>query len=793
MLEWTLKPGDPAFLTLAVDIRAGAVDYANDQIWELVIGRSEPPAVTLQTTFGMRARSFRIFPRFGEGNTFLSDPAQFQSPITVQRYFPNYARLSFSPLPGLQVEAEYWVPDSQSVCGRLTLTNLSSTPRQINLELVSVLSPGPQGARMGLEEVEAAMILTGQTDGLAPVVFLAGGSQPSSGPLPSLAAVLELPPKGTRWLTWAQAALADTAASFKLARLNAARSWEAEIARLEQLNAGLVEIRTGDPAWDHVFSLSQILAFSLLVGPTSHLPHPSFAITRQPDQGFSLRGDGQDYSHLWNGQTPLEAYYLCGLLLPAAPELARGLVLNFLSTQLEGGEIDLKPSLGGQRSQLMATPLLSSLVWRIYEATEDLRFLEETYPRLLRFLKAWLTSSQDRDRDGIPEWEHLFQTGFDDHPLFAHYHTWAQGLDPATVESPDLCAYLYHECLLLQKIAALLHHKDDLPFLRAAAKRLKTAVESTWKEQDACYHYRDRDAHETTDFEILGSRAGSGDLLIQKEFATPVRLSIHLDTEGETTRRALVFLHGSSPSGAHRIERITTENFTWHGSHAHATSERTYITAEHVEIQGLKDNDHLVIACAGLSARDQTNLLPLWAHIPDPERAKSLIQNTILNPTGFLKPYGLQAFTDSLPDPASASFQNVHLPWNELIGEGLLAYGYRAETAALLERLMQAVIYSIGKSGAFHRTYQAESGLGVGERNALQGLAPFRLFLETVGVKIASPKRIFIQGFNPFPWPVTVKYRGTTILRQKEKTTVVFPDGQTITTDKTTPCIITLA
>lgn len=201
MLEWTLKPGDPAFLTLAADIRAGALDYADDQIWELVIGRSEPPAVTLQTTFGMRARSFRIFPRFGEGDTFLSDPAQFQSPITVQRYFPNYARLSFSPLPGLQVEAEYWVPDSQSVCGRLTLTNLSSTPRQINLELVSVLSPGPQGARMALEEVEAAMILTGQTDGLAPVIFLAGGSQPSSGPLPSLAAVLELPPKGTRWLT----------------------------------------------------------------------------------------------------------------------------------------------------------------------------------------------------------------------------------------------------------------------------------------------------------------------------------------------------------------------------------------------------------------------------------------------------------------------------------------------------------------------------------------------------------------------------------------------------------------
>jgi hypothetical protein len=53
-----------------------------------------------------------------------------------------------------------------------------------------------------------------------------------------------------------------------MARQNAARNWDAETARLELFNEGLVEIRTGDPAWDHVFSLAQILAHSLLVGPT---------------------------------------------------------------------------------------------------------------------------------------------------------------------------------------------------------------------------------------------------------------------------------------------------------------------------------------------------------------------------------------------------------------------------------------------------------------------------------------------------------------------------------------------
>jgi hypothetical protein len=792
MLEWTLKSGDPAFLTLGADIRVSPVSYTNDQIWELVIGRSEPPAIALQTTFGMRARSFRIFPRFGEGEAFVSDPTLFQTPITVQRYFPNYAQLSFSPLPGLTVQAEFWIPTSQSALGRFTLLNLTSNPRKIDLEVVGILSPGSEGARVRQEEFEAAMLLTGQTDGLVPVIYLVGGAGPPSGTLSSLAARAELPPKGSKRITWAEAALGDVAASFKQARQSAASNWEAGLARLEQLNAGLVEIRTGDPAWDHVLTRSQVLAHGLLVGPTQHLPHPSLTLTRQPDQGFSLRGDGQDYPHLWNGQTPLDAYYLSGLLLPAAPELARGLLLNFLSTQAENGEIDLRPGLGGQRSQLLATPLLASLAWRIYEATEDRQLIEDCYPKLLAFLKAWFQSTNDRDRDGIPEWEHVFQTGLDEHPLFAHYYAWSQGIDPALVESPDLCAFLYRECSLLREMSKMLNKKEDVDYLQSTLLRLKAAIESTWQEKDACYHYRDRDTHETTAYELVGSRNGSGELLTHKEFAVPVRISLVLDFAEDSTRRVLVFLHGSSPSGAHRIERLTSESFTWFGNHAHASTERTYINLERVEIQGLKDEDQLTIATAGLFSRDQTNLLPLWGRIPGKDRAAALIVNTILNPSVFYQPYGLQIFKDEPTGTESESYHHIQLPWNELIGEGMLAYGKRLETAALVERLMQGVIISLGQSGAFHSLYQAESGAGVGERNALQGLAPFRLFLDTLGVRIISPKRIFIEGFNPFPWPVTVKYRGTTILRQKEKTTVVFPDGQTLSTDKTTPSIITL-
>ena len=115
-----------------------------------------------------------------------------------------------------------------------------------------------------------------------------------------------------------------------------------------------------------------------------------------------------------------------------------------------------------------------------------------------------------------------------------------------------------------------------------------------------------------------------------------------------------------------------------------------------------------------------------------------------------------------------------------MIAEGLAAYGYRREAAELVQRVMTAVIKNLKSESAFRRYYHADTGQGIGEKNVLNGLAPLGMFLETLGVRLISPTRVALSGINPFPWPVTVKYRGMTILRQKEKTSVIFPDGQTV-------------
>ena len=79
---------------------------------------------------------------------------------------------------------------------------------------------------------------------------------------------------------------------------------------------------------------------------------------------------------------------------------------------------------------------------------------------------------------------------------------------------------------------------------------------------------------------------------------------------------------------------------------------------------------------------------------------------------------------------------SVHLPWNQLIGEGLLAYGFRAEATRLTAHLMNAVIQNLKQNRAFYQRYHAETGAGIGERNSLHGFVPVGLFMRTLGVAI---------------------------------------------------------
>lgn len=781
-------------LVIAADLRLSPIDYTDDHIWELALTDSEPGGLDLRTTFGLRARSYRLFPLFIEGGKRVSNPNNFDSQPKAITLFPNFIKITFSPLPGIDVLWEVWVPDSHSLAMRFTTQNNGVTTRKLIFELISLLSPNLDGHRMVDTDIHGTSLLAGETAGLHTVIFQVGGGTIGKGPLPNYVSELTLLPGTFFQTTFIQAASSSETDSFDHARSIAARPWEAEIARIEMINANHLQIITGNKEWDSLFALAQQTTFRLLIDSSEHLPHPSFVLSRQPDQGYSMRGDGSDYNYLWNGQSPLQAKYLIDLLQPAGIETGKNIIRNFLSVQdQDSGYIDWKPGLSGQRSYLLATPVLANLVWELYSFDRDLNFLEETFPALLKFIQAWFSLKQDQDGDGIPEWDHPAQLNYVDHPLFGNTRSYSKGADISASESPALCAFLYQECKALIHIAEEINRPEAVPGLAAYAENVHAAANASWDPNLGIYHLWDRDTHNTPPGEILGQIEGNGSIPVRQIFEVPKRLVFQLRTSTGRHSRPLITLYGRDQRGT-VVERILLpERWQWLLDQGSVTTNDLFSEIESLKVQGIESNDVLQISTYNFQAQDLSLTFPLFAQMSTESQADICIDKSILNPQRFWKPFGLPAYIHnaklSNQDPITEG-NDVLMLWNQLVGEALIHYGLRVKAAELFNHLINGILSSVKEKGVFSERYSATSGIGAGESNMLDGLPPIGLFLKALGVRILSPWKVHIEGHNPFPWPITLIYRGLTVDRRNDKTIITFPDGQTAVIDDPAPCYI---
>jgi len=176
----------------------------------------------------------------------------------------------------------------------------------------------------------------------------------------------------------------------------------------------------------------------------------------------------------------------------------------------------------------------------------------------------------------------------------------------------------------------------------------------------------------------------------------------------------------------------------------------------------------------------------------DEQHAQIMIGRALLDTKRFHRPFGVPA-CPSLTHPEAETISHaVHLPWNLLIAEGLLRYGYRSDAARLMAHMMTAIIQNLKQNRAFYERYHTEKGTGIGERNALSGLAPAGLFMKILGVEILSSTRVRLEGVNPFPWDVTIKHKGLKVIRGTDQTNVIFPNGKSVTVTGVEPSIVEL-
>jgi hypothetical protein len=631
---------------------------------------------------------------------------------------------------------------------------------------------------MAVINMDMTNVLQGKTGNLVPVCVFSEKPKVWTGPLPGLTINVDLQPGKTYQSSWALAALPDDQASFTLASNTLNRTWDGEIAQIELQNESQeLEITTGDPEWDAAFAFSQNIAWGLFLSPSFHLPYSSFVLSRHPDQGYSMRGDGSDYSHQWNGQNALDSYYMSNLVLPGGASLVEGLIRNFLAVQDQNGFIDWKPGLAGQRSRHLAQPLLATLALVVDGCKTDHAWLAEIFPGLLKFFQVWFQPEHDRDGDGFPEWDHPLQSGAEDNPIYDRWHPQSQGVEISTLESPALGALLYRECQSLAKIAEFLEQKDALTWLVEKQSKLRKTIAETWDDVGVIYRYRDFQTHLSPASVELAKIEKMGSFELNLVFDTPQRILIRVDSQHAGEQKIVFTLHGQSIFGE-MIEETSQPRLFWGNGTARYTSQNIFKSLERFDITGLMDNDRVKLSNINYTLEDSTLLLPLWAGIPENEQARRLVQETIL--ARYLQAYGIPPcpLLSQVDEPADHSL--LSLPWNLLFGEALLEYGYRQEAADLVIRLMNAILYSFRTNGSFRECYHAQTGQPYGEINNLRGLAPIGLFLQVLGIKKIQTGQVILDGINPFPWPVTVKYQGIIITCHPNDTVITFPGGQTI-------------
>lgn len=142
-------------------------------------------------------------------------------------------------------------------------------------------------------------------------------------------------------------------------------------------------------------------------------------------------------------------------------------------------------------------PLSAWSIWKVYEETGDLAFLQKLYPRLIK-QHEWWYKFRDNDQDGLCEY------GSTDGSLIAA--KWESGMDNAVrfddskilengkgawsldQESVDLNSYLYAEKIYISKIAKALNNEFDLSKFEKAAVKLKDKINiQFWDENSAWY------------------------------------------------------------------------------------------------------------------------------------------------------------------------------------------------------------------------------------------------------------------------------------------------------------------
>jgi hypothetical protein len=758
--------------TLAADTSLTSVDLQNDQVWEFSSLNGEPPALSVQTTYGLRCRGITIFPRFTLQGTTLTDPRTFVQAGTIEKRYTNYLLVRCSPFPTIDVELEYWVPYSNSICGRMRVINHGQTAINFGCEWAVILRPHQKGEPMVSTEMGVNTVLKGVADELHPVFFLTGGPQPSTRAYPALALDMNLTAGFDRRVSWSLASLESPEASFTLARQNTALPWEADLLKQEMADKRqFLHFLSEDQVLDDFLLESQVKAHQCLIRG----PRPDERMTliskRLPDSPL-----GDFFISAKTGMSNLpatlyELWQISRILLPAQPEMVKELINTVLDYQQADGTIPWAVKPNGTPTKTAAPPLLAGITRDVYAVTKESAWLGQVYPPLLNAYKKWSGPIAKKSADHWPVWDHLLQTGLDSAPLYSVWNQSDQGVDLQYVDSPALGAMLFHECQALIEISQILEKDEELNWLQSSAAEIKTHVMAGWNEQGGTFRYRDIVTRQSLAAKKLFHGQMDGTAGKKITIGGERRLIVRCQKAEGFSCNAEVILKGRNAVGE------TSEKFRFNSSQfqdkvARITSQNLYTQLDSVEISGLQKGDLVQVDAAGFDDEDISLLVPLWAGIPSLDQAQALWERTIK--PRYLSSFGLA----NIPLDRYTGQTHVMTPlWNWLIVEGLLKYGLREDAALVIKAALSGLTTQWKANQVMNDGIRTSDSQGIGTRENVDSLAAILPFLRALGIEEFQQKELLFAGLNEFLAPFTVQYGRVNVQLKSDCTAISTLNG----------------
>lgn len=785
--QWELTSDSPYTLHLASDARLSKTSYINDQSWDILLGSGDEAAIKLQTRYGSRTDLTSLVPMWQVDERVIYQAQTYHNAPIISAFAPNRMILHADIMPNVALIADHIVFSSQVMGGQYTIENNTKKTLTIRLDLF--------GHSIAKDEEQKLAIITMANDAghalslgkykrLAPVVLVEGGnadSMKTGNARPKVGTNITIKAGTSETVRFVHAGLDDIRQSLAEARRWLVADWATFIATIETASQAIPTIQTGNLDWDIVIASSYNRAVQSVLRANGIFPRETFINAREPKYGFSRAGNGTDHPRMWQGQAVDSAYLLTPILASIYPKAAEGIIRNYVALQKRDGFIDLLPNLGGEHSDILCTPILARMAWRVYDITGNQAFIEDNFNGLKEFFDYWL--AQDVDDDGVPEWLDQRQTHYAAFPIFGMGREWTQGANLSTIETPDLIAYLLSEADALIRMADIVKDKRAKSDLAKAIETLSQALDSFW--HDDHYAYRDRDTHVTsTGKVILDEGKGDAEHILEEALLIPNRVIVKITGGSRHVPKVTLHIAGINTEGDPVRETANFGAFYWYTGEGVYTSKTAFSQINKIWCEGLSRVYSITAKTLDTTLMDINTLVPLINIIPD-KHSKALAK-LALDDDIFLRPNGITMSPANQAnfDPANADGAGgIWMYWQTLVGIGLIEAGKGSKVADIVKSQLDMLVSILQTSHQTAQFYHSDEPKAISEKGHLNGIAPLYLLQNLMGVLISRNDTVVLN--QDFGWgrAVTIRQHSVYVRRTTKSIKVEFASGHTVELD----------